>query len=131
MISHVGTVSLFVTDQDRAKDFYINKLGFELRTDAPLFPGSSSRWIAVAPKDTATEIILYLPDENWAHYQQVVGKSQALTLSVDNLKTTYLALKTKGVNFVHEPEEQPWGTYAIMEDSEGNRLILSEQPKNA
>ncbi len=130
MINYVGTISLFVADQDRAKDFYTNKLGLELRTDAPLFPGSSARWIAVAPKDATTEIILYLPDENWAHYQQVVGKSQALTLSVDDLKTTYLALKAKGVNFVHEPEIQPWGTYAILEDSEGNHLILSEQPKN-
>ena len=72
MINRVGTVTVFVSDQDRAKDFYTNVLGFELRASSPLFPGATARWLAVAPEGAATEITLYLPDENWAHYQQVV-----------------------------------------------------------
>lgn len=50
MIDRVGTISVFVGDQDRAKDFYTSVLGFELRTDAPLSPGSTARWVAVAPR---------------------------------------------------------------------------------
>lgn len=50
MFNHIGTVSIFVSDQQRAKEFYTNVLGFELRQDAPLFPGAEARWIAVAPK---------------------------------------------------------------------------------
>ena len=42
-INFVGTVSVFVADQQRAKDFYTNTLGFELRTDAELYPGSQAR----------------------------------------------------------------------------------------
>ena len=84
-INFAGTVSVFVADQQRAKDFYTNTLGFELRTDAELYPGSQARWIAVAPKGAKTELILYLPDETWAHYQGVVGKSQAITLNVTDM----------------------------------------------
>lgn len=128
-INGVGTVSVFVGDQDRAKAFYTNVLGMELRTDAPLYPGASARWLAVAPKGAATEVILYLPDQNWEHYKQTVGQSQALTLDVSDMAAVHADLKAKGVNFVQEPDVQPWGTYAIIQDSEGNRLILSEPPK--
>ena len=128
MINKVGTVSLFVADQDRAKAFYTEVLGFELRADAPLYPGASARWVAVAPQGAQTEIILFLPDENWQHYEGVVGKSQALTLDVSDMAAVHESLKGKGVTFVQEPDTQPWGTLAIIQDSEGNHLILVEQP---
>jgi predicted enzyme related to lactoylglutathione lyase len=129
MITDVGTVSVYVEDQDRAKAFYVNKLGFELRTDQPLFPGATNRWVEVAPKGAVTGIVLYKVDENWEHYRQTVGKSQALTLAVDDMAATHRELKARGVEFVQEPEVQPWGTYAIIKDSEGNSLIMSEPPK--
>jgi catechol 2,3-dioxygenase-like lactoylglutathione lyase family enzyme len=128
MIDYVSTLCVFVSDQDRAKAFYTEVLGFELRTDAPLYPGASARWVAVAPPGALTEVILYLPDENWEHYRQVVGKSQALTFHVADMAALRADLGAKGVTFVQEPEAQPWGTYAIILDSEGNRLILSEPP---
>ncbi len=130
MINFVGTVSVFVADQDRAKAFYTDKLGFELRADAPLYPGAEARWVAVAPQGAQTEIILYLPDENWSHYRQVVGQSQSITLDVTDLEAVYADLKGKGVVFVQDPDVQPWGTFATLEDSEGNKILLVEQPKN-
>src|SRR4051812_31267011 len=95
MINKVGTVCLFVNDQDAAKAFYSEKLGFEVRMDAPL--GPDTRWIAVAPKGAATEVILYKPDENWEHYRQVVGKSQAITFSVADIVAFVEDMKAKGV----------------------------------
>jgi lactoylglutathione lyase len=130
MINRVGTVSLFVSDQERAKAFYTDVLGFELRTDAPLYPGAEARWVAVAPAGAETEIILYLPDENWAHYEGVVGRSQAITLDVTDMPAVHAELKAKGVTFVQEPDVQPWGTFAIIQDSEGNHILLVEQPGN-
>jgi len=127
MISKVGTVSIYVSDQQRAKEFYTDKLGFELRTDAPLYPGAETRWIAVAPAGAQTEVILYVPDENWEHYRQIVGKSQSVTLSVDDINATYADLKAKGVEFASEPDIQPWGSYATLIDSEGNSILLVEQ----
>ncbi len=130
MIERISTVSLFVSDQDRAKAFYTDILGFELRTDAPLYPGSEARWIAVAPIGAETELILYLPDENWSHYEGVVGKSQSMTFEVSNMDKTYEELKGKGVKFIQEPDVQSWGTFAIIEDSEGNHLIVNQQPES-
>ena len=96
-IKGVGTVSVFVGDQDRAKAFYTNVLGMELRTDAPLYPGAEARWLAVAPKGATTEIVLYLPDQNWEHYKQTVGQSQALTLDVSDMAAVHADLKARGV----------------------------------
>ena len=127
-INRVATVCVFVSDQERAKAFYVNQLGLELRSDQPLYPGAASRWIAVAPRDSATEIILYLPDQNWDHYRQVVGKSQAVTLDVTEMEQTAADLKAKGVHFVQEPDAQPWGTYATIADSEGNHILPVQQP---
>lgn len=129
MITKVGTVSVFVGDQQRAKTFYTEVLGFELRTDAPLYPGSEARWIAVAPAGAETEIILYLPEENWQHYAQVVGKSQSITLETSDITAVYQDLKAKGVTFTQEPDVQPWGTFATFLDSEGNSLLIVEQPQ--
>ncbi|HEX7005459.1 MAG TPA: VOC family protein [Trueperaceae bacterium] len=127
MIDFVGTISVFVKDQDRAKAFYTEKLGFELKVEAPLGPGSSARWIAVAPPAGQTELILYLMDENWQHYAQTMGKTQSITLAVTDMKSTHEELLERGVKFLHDPDPQPWGTYATIEDSEGNRLMLVEQ----
>jgi catechol 2,3-dioxygenase-like lactoylglutathione lyase family enzyme len=129
-INRVGTVCVFVADQDRAKAFYTNVLGMELRTDMPLYPGATSRWLAVAPKGAETDIILYLPDQNWEHYKQTVGQSQALTLDVTDMAALHQELTAKGVKFVEEPNVQSYGTSAIIQDSEGNRLILTELPKH-
>jgi predicted enzyme related to lactoylglutathione lyase len=130
MINKVGTVCIYVADQDRAKKFYTETLGFTLTQDAPLYPGAANRWIAVVPQaGAATEVILYLPDENWEHYRQVVGKSQAVTFDVSDMMATVADLKQKGVQFTQEPDVQPWGTYATIVDSEGNKLLLVEQPK--
>ena len=129
MIDKIGTVCIFVSDQNRAKDFYTNVLGFELHSDEPIYPGAVNRWLSVAPKGAATEVILYLPDENWQHYKQVVGQSQAVTFNVTDMDALYSDLQGKGVKFTQEPDKQPWGTFATIEDSEGNRLILVEQPK--
>jgi lactoylglutathione lyase len=131
MIDRVATVCIFVADQDRAKAFYTGALGFELRADMPLYPGAPNRWLAVAPAGATTEVILYLPDDNWQHYLGVVGRSQALTFDVSDMQATYAALKAKGVTFVQEPDAQPWGTFATIQDSEGNSLILVQQPPAA
>ena len=125
-IDRIGNVSIFVADQDRARDFYTRVLGMELLSDEPLYPGAEARWLAVAPPGAETRIMLYLLDDNWAHYRAVLGQAQALTLEVPDLAETCDELRARGVTFVQESAAGPWGAYAIIEDSEGNRLILAE-----
>ena len=86
--------------------------------------------MSVAPAGSETEVILYLPDENWEHYKGVVGKSQALTFEVADMASLQPDLKAKGVIFIQEPDEQPWGIFAIIQDSEGNHLIMVQQPES-
>jgi lactoylglutathione lyase len=126
MIDAVATICIFVNDQDKAKAFYTEKLGFELRQDSPM---GESRWIAVAPKGAHTEVILYKPDENWEHYRQVVGKSQAITFNVTDIAALEADLKAKGVRITQKPDPQPWGTYMMILDEEDNGLLMVELPK--
>lgn len=130
MFNHIGVVSLFVNDQARAKEFYTKTLGFELRQDAPLYPGSEARWVSVAPPGATTEMVLYLADENWEHYRQVVGKSQCVTFDVSDIQALVADMKSKGIKFTLEPDPQPWGTYAQFEDPDGNTLLMVEQPQS-
>jgi hypothetical protein len=51
----------------------------------------------VAPAGARTEVILYKMDENWEHYRQVMGKSQAITFNVTDMAATHADLKAKGV----------------------------------
>jgi lactoylglutathione lyase len=126
MIDAVATVCIFVNDQDKAKAFYSDVLGFELRQDSPM---GESRWIAVAPKGARTEVILYKMDQNWEHYRQVIGKSQAVTFNVTDIQDLYADLKAKGVRITQEPDPQPWGTYMMILDQDDNGLLLVEEPK--
>ena len=124
MISRVGTVSIFVEDQARAKAFYTEKLGMECTADNELWPGADSRWLSVKPAGAETEIVLYKFDENWEHYRSTFQQSQSLTLQCEDIDETYRVYKARGVEFLGEPETQFWGRFVMMKDCEGNTLIL-------
>ncbi len=126
MISRVGTVSIFVEDQDRAKAFYTEKLGMQLISDDELWPGADSRWLQVAPPGAETLITLYKFDEHWEHYRSTFQQSQSLTLQCEDIDETYRLYKERGVEFLAEPDTQFWGRYTLMKDSEGNTLILAQ-----
>ena len=130
MIKMVGTASIFVADQQRAKDFYVEKLGMELRLEAPLFPGSDLKWIEVAPAGAETSINLYKTDandENWGHYAGTIGKAQAITIQASELEKLAADLRGRGVTILQEPVSEPWGNWMSIRDSEGNILIITAE----
>ena len=88
-----------------------------------------SRWLAVAPKGARTEVILYKMDQNWQHYRQVMGKSQAITFNVTDIQALHADLKEKGVRITQEPDPQPWGTFMMILDQDDNALLMVEEPK--
>jgi lactoylglutathione lyase len=57
VITHIGNISVFVTDQNRAVDFYVNELGFEKRSDQAMGP-DAPRWIEVAPAGAQTSLVM-------------------------------------------------------------------------
>jgi catechol 2,3-dioxygenase-like lactoylglutathione lyase family enzyme len=127
-------VMLFVTNQDQAKDFYVNKLGFELRTDHTMDGGF--RWLTVGPTSQPDlEIILMEPkagpmfDEEATAAVRLLLKKGVLgagAFNVDNCKQTYEELKAKGVQFKGAPQERFYGTEAIMQDGQGNWFSMTE-----
>ncbi len=122
MIKKISVVSLFITDYDQSKAFYTEKVGFELRTDEAF--GEGQRWVSVAPKGAETELVLYIPDDNWRHYEGVIGKSQSIVLEVDDIHHTVNEMKAKGVEFEVDPFDSPWGMFATFIDPDNNKLML-------
>lgn len=122
MITKLNTVSLYVTDQQRARDFYVNMLGFEVTTDADM--GSMGRWIEVAPRNAQTAFVL----ADAAGFQRTdrVGDSADVTLRCSNVQELHDDLTAKGVT-VTEPESQPWGTFFKITDPDGHEFVVSEE----
>ena len=138
MITKLSHVPIFVLDQDSAYDFYVNKLGFEVKTDAKMDNGF--RWLTVAPKqqgDDDMEIILMATEgpsadkEHMPAIRELVikGALGAGVFHTDDCRGTYEELKAKGVKFRSEPEEQFYGIECVMEDDSGNWFSLT-QPKH-
>jgi predicted enzyme related to lactoylglutathione lyase len=119
MIRKLKFVSIPVLDQDRAVDFYVNKLGFALVTDQPMGPGQ--RWIEVRPPKGEAGVALFTAPGQ----EDRVGTFTGISMECDDVEKTYHELKAKGVEFNKPPKSESWGVAAIMKDSEGNQIVLS------
>jgi len=133
-IKKIGTTTIYISDTERAKDFFVNKLGFELRQDMPLGMGTEEenlRWLTVAPPGSDTEILLIKGFAGWT--PEMVGKFGSLTFQTDDIKGTYEDFKAKGVKFTEEPNFQYYGMWqAQFEDEDGNSYVLvAPQPQSS
>ena len=116
-LTHIQIVSVPVLDQDRAKAFYVNTLGFELRSDAPF--GEGQRWVEVAPKGAQTALCLV----NWFP-SMPAGSLKGPVLATDDVEAAYRELSARGVQFPGPLQDAPWGRWASFDDSEGNGWVL-------
>jgi catechol 2,3-dioxygenase-like lactoylglutathione lyase family enzyme len=126
MIKSVTHVTLFVNDQDEALNFYTNKLGFQVHTDAQ-FEGM--RWLTLNPKGQKDfEVVLFQVGSD--EEKSLVGKQGSqgvfLCLASDNIDNDFQELKAKGVEFLGSPEAQPWGKAVLCKDLYGNGLYIVE-----
>jgi catechol 2,3-dioxygenase-like lactoylglutathione lyase family enzyme len=117
-VQNVAVVSVPVSDQERAKAFYVDTLGFELLADRSVPP---LRWVRVAPKGSATALTLV----TWFD-SMPAGSLQGLVLTTDDLQGDYERLQAKGVAFDGPPKQQPWATETVFRDPDGNRLVLQQ-----
>jgi predicted enzyme related to lactoylglutathione lyase len=133
MITRQSHATVYVFDQDRAKDFYVNKLGFEVRDDAKM---GEFRWLTVGPKAQPNFRIVLMPiaggprmDDKQREMLKELVKTGSLgggVLVTDNLDREYEELKAKGVKFPQPPTKNPWGYSAVLEDDSGNYFSISE-----
>ena len=108
MISNISLVTVYCLDQDQARDFYVENLNFETRTDITM--GEGYRWLTIGhPSQPEFEVTLMLPGP-----------------PLDDCRKTYQELSAKGVTFLQEPADRPYGIEAVMRDNTGNGLVLVE-----
>jgi catechol 2,3-dioxygenase-like lactoylglutathione lyase family enzyme len=132
MITNISLVTVYCLDQDKARDFYVDLLGFEARVDVTM--GEGFRWVTVShPSQPEIEVTLMTPgpplDPEAAEFirgQLEKGSVGGLGLAVDDCRKTYEELSAKGVTFLQEPSDRPYGVEAVMRDTTGNWLVLVE-----
>jgi catechol 2,3-dioxygenase-like lactoylglutathione lyase family enzyme len=137
MITKMSHTSLFVLDQDRALDFYTNKLGFKVVDDIPMGPGT--RWLTVSPPEQPDlEIVLFpltvskmFPRETVALMTDLITKGTfgIGVLQCTDIFATYEELKAKGVEFMKPPTKEFYGTEALFKDDSGNYFSLQPKPE--
>ena len=119
MIKQIKFISIPVADQNRALDFYTDKLGFTIITDQPF--DEKQRWIELRIPKAETRLVLFTPEGE----EKRIGSFMNMSYACDDIDKTYEELKTRGVEFEGPPQKQPWATYAMFKDSEGNKFVLS------
>ena len=132
MITHISIATVFVKDVDASKAFYIDVLGFAEHTDITL--GEGYRWCTVKhPSQPELQVHLAQPGppqspDLVAAMQRALddGGLNGLGLTVDDCRTTYDDLVAKGVEFIQEPQERPYGVEAVARDNSGNWMVLVE-----
>jgi catechol 2,3-dioxygenase-like lactoylglutathione lyase family enzyme len=121
-IAKVGVVVVPVSDEDRAIEFYVDKLGFEKRADVPF--GGSYRWVEVAPPGAETTIAIVRPPEG----KQAGHTETGIALHTDDIAGVHADLKDRGVDVDDEISAMgdPVPPMFWLRDQDGNSLMVVE-----
>lgn len=138
MITRLNHVSIFVLNQESAYDFYVNKLGFAVHTDAPMGPGM--RWLTVCPPEQpdleislmAIEDGMMFKDGAAAQMRELVKKGTFGfgVFECNDLLATYEEMKAKGVVFKKPPTKEFYGYEALFTDDSGNWFSLGQKKES-
>jgi lactoylglutathione lyase len=119
-LGQVTHVTIYVSDQEAAKDFYAGKLGFEVTSDQQFGPGM--RWLTVRPRAGGANIALWPGDAPMGGGR--IGGFTGVVLHCDDLDATYAELSARGVTFPEPPKDVPWGRDATLADTDGNEINI-------
>ena len=122
MPQSLALVSLVVGDYDEAVEFFVSKLGFTLIEDS-VVPEQNKRWVVVSPSGGVGCRLLLAKastEEQRSRIGSQTGGRVFLFLHTDDLQRDYRAYSAKGIVFVREPKEEPFGTVAVFRDLYGN-----------
>jgi uncharacterized glyoxalase superfamily protein PhnB len=122
MLTQVRSVGIYVSDQQRALDFYTQVLGCWVVADEPMGEGPDAlRWIEVKLPNDDVKLILFTPEGQ----EDRVGTFSNLIFHCDDMQRTYEELSARGVEFQTPPEQAPWGRWwAVFRDPDGNQYGL-------
>ena len=117
-LNRIAIISVPVSDQAAARDFYADTLGFEVIRDNPM--GPDQRWVQVGPKGAETSLTLV----TWLD-KMPAGSVQGLVLNSDDIEADRDAIAAKGVE-ITEVGDTPWGRFAMFSDPDGNGWVLQQ-----
>jgi catechol 2,3-dioxygenase-like lactoylglutathione lyase family enzyme len=136
LVIKISVAQLWVNDQDEALAFYTDKLGFEVRSDVTLPELGNFRWLTVGPagQPDMAIVLMAIPgapvmdDSTASQVRSLMGKGFAGTvfLTTDDVRASYDELRARGVEFVEQPEERPYGIDSSFRDPSGNNIRLTE-----
>lgn len=114
-------VPIGVTDVDRAKAFYVDKLGFNEDIDTPF---EDKRFVQLTPPGSACSISL-----GTGVTKTKPGEIDGLLLVVSDIQAVYDKLSARGVD-ISKPKMEGWGsTHSYLSDPDGNRWTIQQKPK--
>lgn len=132
----IGNAQLWVQDQDEALAFYTGKLGMEVRSDVTMPEMGDFRWLTVGPvnQPDIAIVLMAIPgppvmdEQTAADVRELMAKGFAGTifLTTDDCQASYQDLRARGVEFVEQPEERPYGIDAAFRDPSGNNFRLTQ-----
>jgi catechol 2,3-dioxygenase-like lactoylglutathione lyase family enzyme len=127
MKQSLSQVALVVREYDEALAFFVGTLGFLLVEDRYV-PEQDKRWVVVSPPGSMARLLLARASnaEQAAHIGNQTGGRVFLFLHTDDFARDYANYKSKGVVFIREPKEEPYGTVAVFKDLYGNLWDLVE-----
>lgn len=125
MIDAIAKVTLYVNNQQEAKDFWINKLGFRVRSEQPMGPGMT--WLEVGPEEkTSTVFVLYEKAMMQRQNPDVSVAHPSVILRTGNLLAAHRQMKENGVR-ADEIVRMPYGSMFTFYDMDGNMFLLREE----
>jgi predicted enzyme related to lactoylglutathione lyase len=132
----IANAQLWVLDQEEALAFYTDKVGMEVKSDVTVPELGNFRWLAVGPpgQDEVSIVLMAIPGPpvfeqatiDQIHALMAKGVASTVFLTTDDCRASYEELKGRGVEFVEEPEERPYGIDAGFRDPSGNHLRLTQ-----
>ncbi len=125
MITDLGAITLLVDDYDKALDYYVDTLGFNLIEDTKL--SSDKRWVLLSPSATSTTKLLLAKAQGEAQVSAIGNQSGGrvfLFLHSDDFENDYKTLHSKGVLFLEPPRHESYGSVAVFQDIYGNKWDL-------
>jgi catechol 2,3-dioxygenase-like lactoylglutathione lyase family enzyme len=116
------TVNIYVRDRERSIEFYRDRLGFNLLSDAAR--ESTTHWLAVAPPDGTAILTLVAPPADSDEYK-FIGRSGQVVFVTEDVPAKFQEWSARGVPFHHPPQTRPWGgLFTAFEDPDGNSFTL-------
>jgi predicted enzyme related to lactoylglutathione lyase len=115
----VDVVSVPVGDQDRAKKFYLDVLGFAERADTRI--GPDMRWVMLDPPGggAAITLVTWFPT-------MPAGSLKGLVYAVDDVDRAHAELLARGAEIPEGMQQQPWGRFFTLDDPDGNGIVVQQ-----